>query len=325
MKLNELFTIQYGSNLELSNVEETDISQGIPFVSRTEKNCGVSAYVVKQPNSVKINPKHTLSVALGGTVLATFYQEEDYYSGYHIGVLIPKFEMSKEEMIYYALCIRANKLKYSYGRQANRTLKDIELPDYDKIPKWINSYKSGNVEIIKTINKDSVVLENFNDFNLCDLFDVVRGKSKPISEMTLDMGNIPIISSTGLDNGVTGYTSFPANFNLNNNEVCLTLAIDGSIGSCFYQNEPFIATGHVAVLKPKFTLNKYIAVYIGTLLKKEGKLKYSFGRAWDLDLLKKTQLKLPSKDGEIDWKSIENYIKNIENKYKINEISINDK
>ena len=33
---------------------------------------------------------------------------------------------------------------------------------------------------------------------------------------------------------------------------------------------------------------------------KEGKLKYSFGRAWDLDLLKKTQLRLPTKNGEVD-------------------------
>ena len=320
-KLNELFDVFYGSNIELSNTELSDKTNGYPFVSRTEKNNGISTYVIEQPKNVKINPANSLSVSMGGTVLETFYQDKEYYSGRDIAYLLPKEEMTKEEMIYYALCIRANKIKYSYGRQANRTLKDIELPDFNQIPTWVNNHKVGSVELLEKTETINIDFKQCEDIFIFDLFEVVRGKSKPISDMVIEEGKTPIISSTGLDNGITGYTNFPATFNTGDNEKCLTLAIDGSIGSCFYQNQPFIATGHVAILQPRFELNKYHAIYISSLLRKEGKLKYSFGRAWDLELVKNTQLKLPTKDGGVDWQLIEDYIKSIERKYKINENS----
>jgi hypothetical protein len=37
--------------------------------------------------------------------------------------------MNTLEMICFAKFINANKYKYNYGRQANKTLKDILIPD----------------------------------------------------------------------------------------------------------------------------------------------------------------------------------------------------
>ena len=48
--------------------------------------------------------------------------------------MIPKQELSEEQMLYYAFAIESNKYKYNYGRQANRTLKDILIPKPDEIP-----------------------------------------------------------------------------------------------------------------------------------------------------------------------------------------------
>jgi hypothetical protein len=130
VKISDIFEIKYGVTFELKNLTQcksTDYNS-IPFVSRTEKNNGVSAFVEKLID-IEPNPAHTLSVAVGGSVLSTFYQPKRYYSGFHVFVLIPKLKLSVIEMLFYAKCIAANKYKYNYGRQANRTLKDILVPN----------------------------------------------------------------------------------------------------------------------------------------------------------------------------------------------------
>jgi len=50
----------------------------------------------------------------------------------------PKTPMTIEELLFYATCIRANKSKYNYGRQANRTLKDLALPSRTEVPNWVS-------------------------------------------------------------------------------------------------------------------------------------------------------------------------------------------
>ena len=127
--VSELFTVNYGNSLELINMEQcrsTD-PQAVPFVSRTENNNGISAFV-EQKLDIEPNPAHTLSVAVGGSVLSTFYQPLPYYTGFHVLVLSPKKHMSALEMLCYAKLINANRYKYNYGRQANKTLKDILIP-----------------------------------------------------------------------------------------------------------------------------------------------------------------------------------------------------
>ena len=40
-------------------------------------------------------------------------------------------------------CLRANRYRYSYGRQANRTLRDIGLPDPSRLPEWVRDADPG--------------------------------------------------------------------------------------------------------------------------------------------------------------------------------------
>ena len=132
--VSELFEIIYGTNLEM--VRMTKCADGINFVSRTFKNNGVTARVARV---VGIEPTSggVLSVACGGSVLETFVQLDQFYSGRDLFFLKPKEPMCAEELLFYATCIRANKYRYSYGRQANKTLKDIAIPARQSIPNWI--------------------------------------------------------------------------------------------------------------------------------------------------------------------------------------------
>lgn len=141
--LSSLFSVTYGVNLELNKM--TPNIDGIPFVGRSERNNGVTARV-SQIAGIKPNPAGTLSVAGGGSVLATFLQPEEYYSGRDLFYLTPLVEMSDSVKLYYCACIRANRYRYSYGRQANKTLKSLMLPAIESIP----SFVTGGVERVVT-------------------------------------------------------------------------------------------------------------------------------------------------------------------------------
>lgn len=133
--VSELFRVQYGVNLELNRLA-LDPS-GINFVSRTARNNGVSAKVRRLPDVEPIEAG-VLTVAGGGSVLETFLQPEPFYSGRDLYFLAPLVPMSLEQKLFYCLAIRANKYRFNYGRQANRTLKDIRIPNLDQIPTWVH-------------------------------------------------------------------------------------------------------------------------------------------------------------------------------------------
>lgn len=136
-KVSDLFEVRYGVDLELNALEQD--CHGINFVARTSKNNGVSAKVKKIPY-IEPNPAGSISVAAGGSVMESFLQPEPYYSGRDLFYLTPKQEMSDVVKLYYCLCLRKNKFKYSYGRQANETLPDLQIPVLEEIPEEIRNF-----------------------------------------------------------------------------------------------------------------------------------------------------------------------------------------
>ena len=133
--LGDIFDIRYGQSLELNRLVQTESPNGVNFVSRTTQGNGISARV-ELPNGVQPSPAHTLSCALGGTPLTSFYQPEAYVCGRDVSVLRPKLSMTKIEMLWWKTAIEANKYRYSYGRQANRTLSSLPVPSAP--PEYLN-------------------------------------------------------------------------------------------------------------------------------------------------------------------------------------------
>jgi len=126
--IGDLFIIKYGVNLELNACEEvTDKNDSnVNFVSRTEDNNGVSSRVTII-EGVEPQKEGVISIAGGGSVLSTFLQKEPFYSGRDLYTLEGKEEISDAAKLFIITIIEQNKYKYSYGRQANKTLPDIEL------------------------------------------------------------------------------------------------------------------------------------------------------------------------------------------------------
>ncbi|WP_081447013.1 restriction endonuclease subunit S [Anaerococcus lactolyticus] len=126
-KVKDIFNVKYGVNLELNKCIE--VNNGINFVSRTAENNGVSAIVELIDDVIPQKPG-LLTVAGGGSVLSTFLQNKEFYSGRDLYTLESKEELSDLVKLFLTTIIEKNKYKYNYGRQANKTLPDLilELP-----------------------------------------------------------------------------------------------------------------------------------------------------------------------------------------------------
>lgn len=131
-KLKDLFDIKYGVNLELNSLDETHEfdPSGVAFVSRTSQNNGVSSYVNRLKH-VELQPKGVLTVAGGGSVLSTFLQFRDFYSGRDLYVLYDydryKNKITNFAKLFIKTVIEKEQYRYNYGRQANRTLGEIQI------------------------------------------------------------------------------------------------------------------------------------------------------------------------------------------------------
>lgn len=155
IRVAKLFDVVYGVNLELNRL--TPDINGVNFVSRTARNNGVSARV-KRLDDVQPIPAGMLTVAGGGSVMESFLQPEPFYSGRDLFYLKPKTEMSDQVKLFYCVCLRANKYRFNYGRQANRTLRDIEVPDIDSIPSWVT-----NTNLVSLEKKVTTITEALDE------------------------------------------------------------------------------------------------------------------------------------------------------------------
>ena len=192
ISVSELFDVKYGVNLELNRMKID--TNGINFVSRTAKNNGISAKVKRIPDIIP-NPEGTISVAGGGSVMESFLQTEPYYSGRDLYYLFPKIELTHKELLYYCACLRSNKYKFNYGRQANRTLKDLLIPVKSEIPKWvsevdIHKFDEANKAFLKNPTP-KLEIKNWKWFKFDDIFTLKKGKRLTKANISTSLKNLP--------------------------------------------------------------------------------------------------------------------------------------
>ena len=203
---------------------------------------------------------------------------------------------------------RKNKYRFNYGRQANRTLKELLIPK--NVPlEYLDS--KINAPIGAPVKKISLDLADvkWKEFRYGDLFDLSTEKFVSILAASKIPGPYPFISTGSVNNGIACYTSigsaktYPAG--------CITVASSGNAGEVFYQDNPFKVTNMVIILNPKFKINKFIGLFLTTLIRAE-KYRYSYGRKAGLERIRESKVRLPiDKDGNPDWQFMEDYIKSL--------------
>ncbi|MDQ6867400.1 MAG: restriction endonuclease subunit S [Pseudomonadota bacterium] len=306
-KVSDLFDVRYGHSLELNRLTRSTSADSVAFVSRTTRNNGVVAYVEPIPN-IEHAPAGELTCAMSGNgILSTFLQERRFYTAFHVARLTPRQELSKPQMLYYSMCIKANAYRYSYGRQANRTLRDIVVPDISAIPEYVENIDLDLFEGAKKPKSPGrappLDTTNWKPFLLQHLFDIRKGKR--LTKADMRPGDTPFISAIDSNNGlrqrVSAKPMHPANV--------ITVNYNGNgVADAFYQIEPFFASDDVNVLYPKFKLDSAVALFFCAVIRRE-KYRFNYGRKWNLERMNESQIRLPADaDGTPDLQWMRRYI-----------------
>ena len=158
-------------------------------------------------------------------------------------------------------------------------------------------------------------VESWKEFRLGDLFSEMY-KAEAHVKGELECYDVPsdntirFISRTEMNNGCDCYV---LNNDLSGIEEGNAIAIGDTTATCFYQGEDFVCGDHMVICRADW-INLHTALFIISILKQE-KYKYSYGRAFKMELISNTILKLPATtDNTPDWGYMEQYIKSLNHK-----------
>lgn len=332
-KVEDLFEVRYGHSLQLNRLTVTSQASGIAFVSRKMGDNGIAAYV-EPISGVSPAPAGELSCALSGNgVLSTFVQDKPFYTAFHVACLKPKFDMTRMELLYYCACIKANRYRFNYGRQANRTLKDLFIPALSEIPDWVNGFNSSIYDganapaSLQTIDLGDP--SGWKAYRYDEIFEIHKGyyNKKPPQVAYPSAHDIPFIGASEKNNGITSFVSladlqkYSRDGSINPEENinrklfpagAITVPNNGaSVGEAFYQRRPFTCTHDVnpLYLKSKsIVINESIGLFLTALIRAE-KYRWSYGRKWRPIRMPSSVIRLPStKKGVPDWAFMEKFI-----------------
>lgn len=140
VRLDQLFEISRGNKFDLNKMVRCAPSDdAVVFVGRSGERNGFAAFVKRLGHETPY-PAGLITVALGGSALSSFVQARPFYTAQNIDVLTPRSEISLDVKLYYCLCIEANRFRYStFGREANRTLRSLQVPAFESLPTWVQS------------------------------------------------------------------------------------------------------------------------------------------------------------------------------------------
>lgn len=310
--LNKLFDVTYGNKLDLNKLSALSTTEGgINFVGRSSQNHGVSG-CVEPLAGLPPYEAGLITVALGGSrLLSAFVQEAPFYTAQNVAVLRPKIPMTFQQKLYMCLAIRHNRFRYSaFGREANRTLRTLLVPELADFPSWVGEVEQLSAECMATaaVERQTQPLkpDTWGSFELRNLFDIKKGQRLTKADML--PGSVPYVGASDTGNGVTARIGqAPIH-----EGGTISVSYNGSVAEAFYQPEPYWATDDVNVLYPKgFKLTPETALFICTVIRLE-KYRFNYGRKWHLERMREAVIKLPvTADGTPDWAFMEQYIKTL--------------
>jgi Type I restriction modification DNA specificity domain len=310
-KISNLFTLIYGHSLELNRLDQSTAIEAINFVGRAARNNGITARV-SPISDLAPAAAGTISVALGGQGGAgvAFLQPSPYYCGRDVMILTPKTLMTEQKKLWWVTCITANRYRFGFGRQANRTLKDLNLPSPKDTPVWVEAtstdrYKGAELPASEVTFglRDSAC---WSAFSLQDLFDIRKGQR--LTKANMIPGSTPYVGASDSANGITAQIGQEPI----HGSGTISVSYDGSIAEAFYQPTPYWASDAVNVLYPRdFVLTPTIALFLCAVIRRE-KYRFTYGRKWHLERMRESVIKLPvTKTGAPDWPYMDNFIKSL--------------
>ena len=147
---------------------------------------------------------------------------------------------------------------------------------------------------------------NWKDFFLEDIVSINGGKR--LTKADMQLGNMPFIGASELNNGITAFTC-SINESIDNN--VLGVNYNGSVGFAFYHPYRAIFSDDVKRIKWKSSLhnNRYTLLFLASMIGQQ-KCKYAYGYKFNSQRMKRQKILLPiQSNNTIDWGFMEAYMK----------------
>lgn len=313
-------------------------------------HCAKDKSIISKGNCIVFICNGQGSVGFANYMDVDFIGTTDIVAGYNKN-------LNKYNGVFIATVFCRERPKYSFGRKWKTHLKSTVaklptkynadgtpyidethkysefgyVPDWKFMEEYIKSLRHKPLTTSnKMQNKQPIDITNYHEFTFGKLVSKVY-KAKAINKDDLDEAesmedSIRYITRTAEDNGCE-MRAVLSDVDRKKIEKRNAITIGDTTATCFYQDEQFITGDHMIVIRADW-LNKYTAMFILTFLKNE-QFKYSYGRAYLMDRVKETIVKLPYKksddgsplldethkysdEGYIpDWDYMEKYIKSL--------------
>ena len=160
---------------------------------------------------------------------------------------------------------------------------------------------------------------NYREFKIKELFDIHPTKSYGLTDDKLlkHKGLVPVVSNSSEDNGIKGYVSLQATEKGN----MITFSDTTSCDAIFYQPEDFIGYSHVQGLYPLEKVNvkwsREALLFFLSAFRRCAFGRFDYATKFTRELANELTVSLPiNEKKEIDIKTMENFIKEIESKQR---------
>ena len=349
-EMGKLFDIKKGKRLTSADQEDGNNN----YIWAIDSNNGVANHIGQKP----IHSANTISLSYNGSVGEAFYQSEPYWATDDVNALYSYYDdFNKYIGLFMVAVIRQEKYKFSYGRKwtlDNMNKTKINLPiqhnddgtpfiDVNKkysddgyVPDWkfMEYYmKSLHHKPLTTKNKSENVSQldvvNWKYFYLKNICNITMGNKMDWSAMTMENPEVNFVGRSADDNGVAGKVDLVDGVEPYK-AGCITVALGGSLGSSYLQDEKFYTSQNVSVLEFEDDVSDAAKIFISCLIMNESKYKYfPFGRELNTHIRTDFGFTLPvqhNSDGTIlidekhtyseegyvpDWQFMEDYIKSL--------------
>lgn len=318
-------TEKQGKNCQVPTgayIEKKSLLDGnIPRITVMGTNNGICGYYANNIDDKNYRIyENFISVSFLGTV---FYQKEQASLDMKVHCLKPiNIELNEYTGLFLVTAIGKSLKTSTYSDQiSSKVLAGLSIklpvdetgnPDFSYMESYMKNLElavSTSLTNLQSAKKSDISgtldISSWKLFQISELFNVQKGKR--LTKADMKDGKIRFIGASAINNGITAYISNDEHLHPQNT---ITLSYNGSIGEAFYQDEMFWASDDVNVLYPKFKMNREMAFFIIPLLKTAGK-RYAFIDKWKKEDMENSKIPLPvDKDGNPDYKYMENYIVN---------------
>lgn len=357
--VSKILTIMNGKGITKEEIAENEGS--FEVVQSGENNNGVIGkidLVYCKSMGYTYTEKPCLTVARSGSAGFVSFQINGCVVGDSAKILLlDDCLATTEHYVFLQSILMANKFKYTYGRKVTeeKYMNDlIDLPiqhnadgtpfiDVNKkysddgyVPDWKfmeNYIKSLHHKPLTTTNKSENVpqldVEKWKYFYLKNICDITMGNKMDWSAMTMENPEVNFVGRSADDNGVAGKVDLVDGVEPYK-AGCITVALGGSLGSSYLQDEKFYTSQNVSVLEFEDDVSDAAKIFISCLIMNESKYKYfPFGRELNTHIRTDFGFTLPvqhNSDGTIlidekhtyseegyvpDWQFMEDYIKSL--------------